>query len=405
MIWHIENDILCIALAAVILIDYKDKPDSSRLRDKLFRSCLAIDIMACFFEITSSLVMGFPVSNLIFHLFTVPYYAVMVGAIILWYGYTACILFEDDDNKVRLSLTLGSALYVAYLLFLVVSISTDLFYSLDAVGNYSRGPLFFVPVVIFLIYTLSIISMVARHGKRIRDRHLAFYLIMLPALIAVGMIPQYTIPGWITILPTYSLALLIAYLAIQNQKNQRVMERLVSAADTDMMTGLMNRACAERELDEALLARPQALCALMIIDLDDLKHINDTYGHPVGDEAIRKAATTLKDCFRSTDVVARIGGDEFAVFLADINDAAILDLMMNKVLDRFMRVETGTELHPHVPLRCSIGAALSVCGETDRYTLYKKADTALYYAKRAGKFCYRVFSEDMEMLDNNAKNH
>ena len=165
-------------------------------------------------------------------------------------------------------------------------------------------------------------------------------------------------------------------------------------AERDGMTGLLNRATTQEQICRLMVEKPLGI--LIHIDLDDLKKINDVYGHGEGDKALRGIAETLRQHFRESDVVGRIGGDEFMVYLpgAASNSQAIA-ASMAALLQKLTVIGVGRE-EKH-PIHCSIGCAL----QTDRNQvfdeLYRQADVALYHVKRGGKNNYAFYSPEMEL--------
>ncbi|TFZ58597.1 diguanylate cyclase [Methylorubrum sp. Q1] len=159
-------------------------------------------------------------------------------------------------------------------------------------------------------------------------------------------------------------------------EERRRLEEMRLQAETDALTGLANRACFD-----ARLRAP--LSALILIDLDDFKAINDTHGHPAGDRCLREAARRISLTCPRAELVARIGGDEFAVILdADATEAAACAERLVDVLGR--PFDHGGRRYR---LGASVGAAL--CRDVqDPFAL---ADTALYAAKAEGRRTYRLF--------------
>ena len=151
-------------------------------------------------------------------------------------------------------------------------------------------------------------------------------------------------------------------------------------ARTDYLTGLANRPEFERAIDRAVASadRHKRRLALMMIDLDNLKYINDTYGHHVGDEAIRVLAAELQRAVRATDTCGRLGGDEFGVAMpdADERDAREVGIRVREALDHLNR----TAKLP-VPVEFSIGITAWRQG-LDWQAMYQSADKALYVDKR-----------------------
>ncbi|MEO5758699.1 MAG: EAL domain-containing protein [Mesorhizobium sp.] len=166
----------------------------------------------------------------------------------------------------------------------------------------------------------------------------------------------------------------------------------------DTLTGLPNRALFEDRLRRALLAagHDSARMALLYLDIDRFKHINDTLGHPAGDELVRQTAARLKRAIREIDTVARLGGDEFAIILIDIRDARAAEDASEKLLERIR--EPFKLMDDQVFVSASIGIALATGPETDADDLLRKADIALYEAKKNGRGRYEVFAGDMDDL-------
>ena len=158
---------------------------------------------------------------------------------------------------------------------------------------------------------------------------------------------------------------------------QGALERQTSLALTDSLTGLPNRRAFE-ELARRELARADRVgspLALALIDIDDFKLINDQRGHAGGDLVLRRFAAAASRILRSADIAARVGGDEFALILPDVDARLAV-----AVLERF---RTGLLQEPDGPTGCSIGVALVAGGELADALRY--ADQALYAAKASGK--------------------
>jgi diguanylate cyclase (GGDEF)-like protein len=166
----------------------------------------------------------------------------------------------------------------------------------------------------------------------------------------------------------------------------------------DALTTLPNRALFEDRLKRAYInvERTSARIALLYIDLDRFKHVNDTFGHPAGDELVRQTAARLKASIRPVDTVARLGGDEFAVLLTGIRDLRSAEDLCEQLLAEIARpFELMGDL---VHVGASIGVALGPDPGTGPDELLRKADIALYEAKKKGRGRYEVFAGDMDDL-------
>lgn len=163
-------------------------------------------------------------------------------------------------------------------------------------------------------------------------------------------------------------------------------------AEHDMLTGLYNRAGLRRLADGILLALGDGdVHAVLVIDLDDFKRVNDTFGHAAGDRLLSAVGARLTAAMRGGDIVARIGGDEFLVFARFIGKPQNAARVAEKALAAVCG-EYGGEGVDSL-LSCTVGAAVAPRDGTDLNTLYQRADEALYRAKGQGKGCYRIAGE------------
>ena len=170
-------------------------------------------------------------------------------------------------------------------------------------------------------------------------------------------------------------------------------ETLANLAVTDTLTGLPNRRWLNEYLPGALARQRKVRdrVALLFIDLDNFKKINDTLGHAAGDELLRAAAVCLKNAVRSTDHVVRLGGDEFTVLVENLERDTDAELIATQVLKSFAESEVFARWSA-LDVKCSIGIALYPLHAQDADRLLHCADEAMYAAKAAGKGCYRIYS-------------
>ena len=163
----------------------------------------------------------------------------------------------------------------------------------------------------------------------------------------------------------------------------------------DPLTSLENRLGLRSKLEELLRAsmRAEILTAVVLIDLDRFKYVNDTLGHDVGDELLVEVARRLTLTVRDADVVARLGGDEFVLVLGGLPDASHVDVIMQKI---FRELRGNIQLSGRtVYSTCSIGVSVAPHDGTDSSTLLKHADLAMYAAKAQGGDSYRMFEDWM----------
>ena len=177
--------------------------------------------------------------------------------------------------------------------------------------------------------------------------------------------------------------------------------RLVHLASHDALTGLPNRNLLADRLSQALISatRHRRAAAVLFLDLDRFKFINDSLGHSMGDRLLQVVAERLSACVREGDTVARLGGDEFVIILEDMARPRDAALLAQKMLDRFtlpFRVEdpvTGTQ---KFYFTASIGISLYPGDGEDAQTLLKNADVAMYRAKEHGGNNYQFFTAEMD---------
>ena len=172
-------------------------------------------------------------------------------------------------------------------------------------------------------------------------------------------------------------------------------ERLAHHAFHDSLTGLANRRQFQERVQAALLdpRRRASGLAVLFLDLDDFKTVNDSLGHSAGDELLVYVAQRLKRCLRAHDLPARIGGDEFAVLLDNAGSEAEVEAIAHRIVSVLDEPHTvqGTE----VLARASIGIAIPGVDEYDGDSLLRNADTSMYSVKRTGKGSYTFFEAAM----------
>lgn len=173
-------------------------------------------------------------------------------------------------------------------------------------------------------------------------------------------------------------------------ESKRAASDLKKQAERDSLTKLLNKETCRRHITEYLNSFGNgAYCAMMIIDLDNFKHINDHYGHMFGDTILLKAAQAIKTSFRERDIVARFGGDEFMVLMKDVSNQDLVEDRCQKMLNYFQ--ELLDEENVKGVTGFSIGVSLSPEHATTYEALFQCADNALYEVKKRGKNSYAIF--------------
>jgi diguanylate cyclase (GGDEF)-like protein/PAS domain S-box-containing protein len=169
--------------------------------------------------------------------------------------------------------------------------------------------------------------------------------------------------------------------------------QLVHQAFHDGLTGLANRTLFAERVEHALGRSGKGELAVLFIDLDDFKHVNDSLGHAAGDQLLVAAARRLQGCLRPADTAARLGGDEFAVLLERVTDAEAAAAVAGRVLDT-LHQPFGLNGRT-IPIKASLGVATGRPGTDEAEELLRNADVAMYAAKAGGKDRYELFRPDM----------
>jgi diguanylate cyclase (GGDEF)-like protein/PAS domain S-box-containing protein len=172
---------------------------------------------------------------------------------------------------------------------------------------------------------------------------------------------------------------------------------IIHASEHDFLTGLPNRMLLNDRVNQAILLalRHRRRVAVLFLDLDGFKHINDSLGHPTGDKLLQSVGKRLVDCVRGSDTVSRQGGDEFVVLLSeeeDSEDASITARRMQRAVAEAHFIDQH-DLH----ITCSVGVSLYPDDGLNAETLIKNADTAMYQAKENGRQTYQFFEPAMNI--------
>lgn len=237
-------------------------------------------------------------------------------------------------------------------------------------------------------------------------------LMSSPGNVVVVQKPSWWTPGHALVLVAFALAATLAVLAwvivLRRRVEQQTCllreseERFRHMAQHDTLTGLATRLVLDDRLAVALESakRHQTVLAVLMLDIDRFKDINDTLGHQAGDEVLRVTANRLLEAVRKSDTVARMGGDEFVILLPESGDGPAAQNIAEKLVTSLSVPIpfAGRE----VPVSVSIGVCTAAPGEFDADTLLKNVDAAMYLAKQRGRNCYRVFAPDMarEQVEN-----
>jgi diguanylate cyclase (GGDEF)-like protein len=178
-------------------------------------------------------------------------------------------------------------------------------------------------------------------------------------------------------------------------ERRRAEERITHLAHYDALTDLPNRTLFHEQLKRELPhIAPDRQLAVLYIDIDEFKSVNDSLGHMIGDELLKSVAASLGRCIQDADFVARLGGDEFAIVQTGVKDTADVTALVGRI---FEAIRTPFECHGHqVTTDASVGIALAPQDGSDLDQILKNADLAMYAAKAAGRRTHRFFEAEMD---------
>lgn len=173
--------------------------------------------------------------------------------------------------------------------------------------------------------------------------------------------------------------------------------QMAHSAQHDFLTGLPNRMLLNDRIGQAIMSAPRhkTKVAVLFLDLDGFKHINDSLGHSVGDKLLQSVAKRLADCVRGSDTVSRQGGDEFVVLLSEVTQSTDVAMTARRMLQAVAETHSLDQHDLHV--NASIGLSIYPDDGLDAETLIKNADTAMYQAKGDGRQSYRFFKPAMNI--------
>jgi diguanylate cyclase (GGDEF)-like protein/PAS domain S-box-containing protein len=178
-------------------------------------------------------------------------------------------------------------------------------------------------------------------------------------------------------------------------ERQRADEQIARMARHDALTDLPNRIMLRERLQHELKRVQRGEClAVLCLDLDEFKSVNDTLGHPIGDELLKLVAARLRGCIRGQDTIARLGGDEFAIIMTQMRDPTDATVLSRRIRDS---ISKPYEIDGHqIITDISIGISIAPVDGTESDVLLKNADMALYGAKADGRGTYRFFEQEMD---------
>lgn len=301
-------------------------------------------------------------------------YEILVGAgACAWLNYVFCkIGGEMEPGALDRVLRCVGCIFGVYVLLVMTAPWTGLMFSIGQEQEFLKGPLFALQYILCIIS--AIISSIAAFYRMRREnsgerRRECVYLILLGLISCGGVLLQFLVRGWWLGASCITVGLLIIYINMQNQQ-----------ITTDSLTGLNNRYEFDKYIRRKAEEKSDGAWGLLMMDLDDFKKINDTYGHAVGDEALWNATEILRHAMgMDKNFLARYGGDEFVVIGDWQSEQEILQ--MTERLDMEVRQYNMQE---GIPCKLSFSVGHALWSENEGGTvesLIEKADNRMYQIK------------------------
>jgi diguanylate cyclase (GGDEF)-like protein len=363
----------CFGLAILVLIFLNIyHPTKSYLLDqKLFLSLLVTTAFILVLDMFMWLNDGVPglTIRIAYNIITVFYYTLNPLICLLWYLYADYYINRSAARlrKVHIPMVIP---VLANMILSIISVYTKSLFFIDDNNVYHRGPLFLIMAIISFFYLAHTLVFVLRNRAKIQTREY-YTLLFFPIPPIIGGIIQTLFYGVSLIWICTTISLLLIFINFQNDQLNK-----------DHLTGLFNR----RQLDSYLNTKIQALngktIAGLMIDINDFKTINDTYGHNIGDQALKHVAQILDKTFRKSDFVARYGGDEFVVIM-EVNKKPDFEKAINRLNENVVQFN-AKKLTPY-EISLSIGYDYYSAGDKSVAEFLKNIDHLMYMNKRKSR--------------------
>ena len=358
---------LGLTLLIILWVSSRNGTRAVFFDEKLFSAMILLTMVLCVCEAVSFWVDGklFLFSHFLSRFLNVSLFFWESIFSLLWTIYVDYKLFEDVGRIRRIYVWAGIPALLISLMSLL-NLFTDVFFTISAENVYQRTPLSLLTYIVTHAYLVAGIVIVYRSKRKIR-KYLFLPMVLFLAPVFAGSLLQLFFYGYSFIWVSVSIGLVTLYINIQNE---------VSAVD--FLTGLYNRPYLNRYLEEAK-QRPDCVLGGIMLDIDSFKEINDTFGHSVGDSALRDMGILLHDTIDSKDFAARYAGDEFVIIRPITKKEEIQQLMekLHQEADRF----NSTQHRPY-QLAFSMGYGIFSPRTDTPDAFLRQMDEAMYQDKK-----------------------
>lgn len=342
----LDVSVISFVLLIVIIVHSINRLERFFPQYRLFHSLVVLCMVLIAIDICSWVFNGLPgqvnlFANVVFNLLLY-ISAPVVPAV--WVLYVLSLIYRNDAQPVKVVKLVLLVILAANALIALVSLKTGWFFTVDSSNIYHRGNFFLLHVLVCeLLLGLSFIFVLIKRTTFQKRQFWAMVLFFIAPL--AGTLIQAFHYGVSYNWAGVTLSLLIIYLNFQSR-----------SLSTDYLTGVSNRRHLQRYITAKIRSTSsKRTFGAVMLDIDDFKHINDTYGHAVGDDALRHVARILKDSLRRDDVVARFGGDEFLIVI-DVQTRKTLEEAIERIVAK-TTLFNSTSATPY-KLSFSMGYAL-----------------------------------------------
>lgn len=370
----IETNIISMMMVLTLYISLRNQTNRHEFINRIYLALLMFTFAVLFFDSFQIAFDGVSTvwGGIILKIATFIYYVLNPVIALLWVLYIDYHIFRSRKKVIR-AIYFSLPFLLIHLAFLVLSnTGTSYIYYINAQNDYFRGPLLWMTVGLTYGFVLAATVMVVIYRKKIRKDEI-LPLLLFAAPPAFAAIIQLLNQGLTIIWPSVTISLLIVYIYIQSK-----------LTTTDYLTGLFNR----REYDNRVQMLDQHRSKHMkmsglVVDIDNFKSINDSYGHSVGDQALIHMGNILKASVRKDDFVARLGGDEFALMIIN-QDEKILKEIIERI-ENNLEAFNSSDAYEY-QLHASIGYDMYQYDQFDTIEkFFIHLDHKMYEAKKQNK--------------------
>jgi diguanylate cyclase (GGDEF)-like protein len=373
---NFENN-LTINLYSVVLLIFiyfhaKKRAENSFMQHKLYITVLQATIITLVIDIFSRFD-GHPgtIYYAINHVSNFLIFLLNPVIPTLWLLYVHFQISHEETFTKRLLYPL-LAVNAVNMIMLVLSQFTRWYYYIDSNNIYHRGRFFWFPTLITVLLTLMALVLIVSNREKVEKKYY-FALVFFPIPPFLCVILQFLFYGASLVLNGVALSLLIVFFDIQDH-----------SMNTDYLTGVYNRKKLENYMKEKInTSTENRTFSAILIDLNNFKSINDTFGHDIGDSALEATVGLLRSCLRSIDFIARFGGDEFYIILdvSNRNDLETTVSRINKFVEKY-------NVYSNKPFKLGFSMGYAVYDYHSHMKLdefQKQIDILMYENKRANK--------------------